>query len=63
MRGQAVRSKYIEEINKDFTDRDDAIVTIQSAMRAHSARMKHIGEEPGHELEARETRTRGRYSS
>ncbi|XP_073238522.1 uncharacterized protein [Porites lutea] len=62
LRGQAVRSKYIEEINKDFTDRDDAIVTIQSAMRAHSARMKHLGEEPGHELEARETRTRGSSS-
>ena len=43
-----------------MTDRDDAIVAIQSAMRAHAARKKHLGE-PGNDLESRVTRTRGRY--
>lgn len=61
LRGQAVRSKYIEKLDKELelTDRDDAIVAIQSAMRAHLSRKKHV-EEPGYELTSRDFRTRGR---
>lgn len=61
LRGHAVRSKHIEQLDKDleFTDRDDAVVTIQSAMRAHSARKRHLGS-PEDELESRDTRTGGR---
>lgn len=61
LRGQAVRSKYIEQLDKGLalTDRDDAIVAIQSAMRGHLSRKKHV-EEPGYELTSRDFRTRGR---
>ena len=61
LRGQAVRSKYIEKLDKELelTDRDDAIVAIQSAMRAHLSRKTHA-EEPGYELTSRDFRTRGR---
>jgi len=43
----------------EFTDRDDAVVTIQSAMRAHSARKRHLGC-PEEVIKSRDTRTRGR---
>ena len=56
-----MRNNYIEQLDKDLeiTDRDEAVVAIQSAMRGHSARKKHLGQ-PGDELKSRDTRTRGR---
>lgn len=62
LRGQAVRNKYIEQLDKEleFTDRDDAVVALQSAMRAHLARKKHLGYSEEDEITSRDTRTRGR---
>ncbi|XP_068711835.1 uncharacterized protein [Montipora foliosa] len=63
LRGQAVRRKHLEQLDKELemTDRDDAIIAIQSAMRAHLARKKHT-EQPDYELVSRDSRTRGSSS-
>ena len=62
LRGQAARNKYIVQLDKEleFTDRDDAVVALQSAMRAHLARKKHLGYIEEDEITSRDTRTRGR---